>query len=96
MYVRYFQGLDSRTVYEFKFIVDGSYQLSSRYDIEESTDESKGMVNVMHAGNLAEGTKARGGSLSSQKSFTTVMSSEDERVEWVERKSGMFSVFDGV
>lgn len=78
--------------YEFKFIVDGSYQISSRYEIEESTDDSKGLVNVIRI------YEAKNRILASEKSFTTVQSSQEDKIEWLEyrkpRKSaGLFSVF---
>ena len=44
IFVRYFHGLKKGAEYEIKFIVDGSYQLSSKYEIIESY--CRGMVNV--------------------------------------------------
>ena len=65
-FVRYIKGLRKGDEYEFKFIVDGSYQLNSMYEINESV-YGKGYVNVITCKNGVKGIR----SSMSMISFTT-------------------------
>jgi hypothetical protein len=47
LHIRYFEGLKRGKEYEFKFIVDGSFQLSRSYDLVESMHPRNGFVNVL-------------------------------------------------